>query len=396
VTDVVTYSLKNGQRTSDQFYRDVAAFTDEVIAGATALHPVVERYQAYLKASGKEAVRTRDEYVFELALLGTLWREYADDAHSVSGGWTWIMAGLASLRQRGGMVKSVADRLRGVFATVFLSPVNRNWCPAPTRDHLGKLLNWMAATGDYVQETRRLRQWRDYWDGLSSDEVAADITAAIGFADWFEGHSLAALGEYTPNVEQFLQEKQPGHRWKEDVIFSARRRVEYHLNMVGAEIMNRAFRADFQKAKNKAVVLPACMRYYPKPQCKARSNGVSCDCAECVPQCRVNQLVKMGRKFGFSVHLVPHESSVLSNKDGKKLFGDDVGILGIACVSNLISGGWKVKAYGVPPQCVLLDHCGCRKHCHGQGIATDINMGRLMEILSIKTTGPMEMVPQSR
>ncbi len=71
--DVVTYSLKNGQRTSDQFYRDVAAFTDQVVAGATALHPIVERYQAYLKASGKEAVRSRDEYVFELAMLGTLW-----------------------------------------------------------------------------------------------------------------------------------------------------------------------------------------------------------------------------------------------------------------------------------------------------------------------------------
>jgi hypothetical protein len=57
-------------------------------------------------------------------------------------------------------------------------------------------------------------------------------------------------------------------------------------------------------------------------------------------------------------------------------------------VSNLISGGYKVKAYGIPPQCVLLDHCGCRKHWHEQGIPTDINMGRLREVLSIKTTNP--------
>ena len=71
---------------------------------------------------------------------------------------------------------------------------------------------------------------------------------------------------------------------KEDVIFSARPRVEYHLNMVGAEIMNRAFRDDFMKTKRKAVILQACMRYFPKPQCKARSNGLSCECAECTPQ----------------------------------------------------------------------------------------------------------------
>jgi uncharacterized protein len=390
--DVVTYSLKNGRANSDQFYQDVAAFTDLVVARATALHPVVEQYQAYLRASGREAVRSRDEYVFELAMLGTLWRTYADDAHEVSGGWTWIMAGLASLRQRGGPVKEIADGARGIMATLFLSPVDREWSPRPTREHLDKLLNWMAATGDYVQETRRLRQWRDYWDTLSPGEVAADISAAIGFAAWFEESSLAALGKYTPNVERFLKEKQPGHRWKEDVIFSARRRVEYHLNMVGAEIMNRAFREGFLKTKNKAVVLPACMRYYPKPQCKARSNGASCECVECTPQCRVNQLVKMGRKSGFSVHLVPHESSVLSNRDGKQLFGDDVGILGIACVSNLISGGWKVKGYGIAPQCVLLDHCGCRKHWHEQGIATDINLGRLREVLAIPAQKPVQGV----
>ncbi len=97
----------------------------------------------------------------------------------------------------------------------------------------------------------------------------------------------------------------------------------------------------------------------------------------------MNQLTKMGRKFGFSVHLVPHESSVLSDKDGKKLFGDEVAILGIACVSNLISGGWKVKASDIAPQCVLLDHCGCRKHWHEQGIATDINMGQLRNVLCL-------------
>jgi hypothetical protein len=387
--EVVTYSLKGGECTSDRYYRDVAAFTDEFVSKAAMFHPLVEKFQAYMKEEGKETVRSRDEYVFELAMLGTLWCTYGDDAHGVSVGWTKIMAGLASLRQRGGLVKSIADSARGVMATLFLSPVDRNWCPRPTPEHLGRLLNWMAATGDYVQEVRRLRNWLDYWAGQPQPVIAAEITMALGFSDWFADRSLVVLGKYTPNVEQFLKEKQPGHRWKEDVIFSARRRVEYHLNMVGAEIMNRAFRDDFLKAKNKAVILPACMRYYPKPQCKARSNGLSCVCAECMPQCRVNQLTKMGRKFGFTVHLVPHESSVFSGDAGKKLIGEGVGIVGIACVSNLVSGGWKAKGLGLPPQCVLLDHCGCRKHWHSQGIPTDINLGRLREVLAIKTTKPI-------
>jgi hypothetical protein len=92
----------------------------------------------------------------------------------------------------------------------------------------------------------------------------------------------------------------------------------------------------------------------------------------------------MGKKFGFEVFLVPHESSVFSGDAGKQLIGEGAGIVGVACVSNLVSGGWKAKALGLPPQCVLLDHCGCRKHWHDQGIATDINMKQLRRVLQIE------------
>jgi hypothetical protein len=315
--------------------------------------------------------------------LGTLWRQYCDDAHDLPGMPRKMLIGLADMRKQGGSVKQAADVLRGLLATAFLSPVNRPWFPRPTPDHLEKLLDWMSATGDYQQEVRRLQAWRDFWSCCDAKATCDDIWEAISFAGWFEEASAQSLGKYTPNVEKFLKEKQPGHRWKEDVIFSARRRVEYHLNMVGAEIMNRAFRDAFVNTTKKAVVLPACMRYHSKPECKARTIGLACECTGCTPQCRVNQLTKMGRKSGFAVHLVPHESSVFSGDSGKTLLGDDVGIVGIACVSNLVSGGWKAKAMGMPPQCVLLDHCGCRKHWHEQGIPTDINMKRLRLTLGL-------------
>ena len=64
--------------------------------------------------------------------------------------------------------------------------------------------------------------------------------------------------------------------------------------------------------------------------------------------------------------------------------------MGIACVSHLISGGWKAKSLGMPPQCVLLDYCGCRKHWHERGIPTDINFGRLLEILGIENSGSLK------
>lgn len=58
---------------------------------------------------------------------------------------------------------------------------------------------------------------------------------------------------------------------------------------------------------------------------------------------------------------------------GRQLLGDGAGIVGITCVSNLLAGGWKALRLGLPSQCVLLDHCGCRKHRHGAGVTTGID-----------------------
>lgn len=38
------------------------------------------------------------------------------------------------------------------------------------------------------------------------------------------------------------------------------------------------------------------------------------------------------------------------------------GLIGVACVLNLLTGGFEMKRLGIPSQCVFLDHSGCRKH----------------------------------
>jgi len=68
------------------------------------------------------------------------------------------------------------------------------------------------------------------------------VATTMAFSAWFEARSEAALGRYTPQVEHYLTEIRPHYRWREDVIFCGRRRVEYHLNMVGTETLNRVFR----------------------------------------------------------------------------------------------------------------------------------------------------------
>jgi len=379
--EVITYSLQGNQRSSDRYYEAIATFTDEVLAKVEELQPLIEGFQAFIKRTHCEEVRSQEEYLFEFLTLGTLWRLYCGAAKGLSVVPRRLLTSIVNVRKQGGSIKRLADVSRGVLATLFLSPLGRHSYPQPTFGHLNKLLNWMAATGEFQQEVMRLRAWRDLWSCCAPETTCDDITQAIAFAEWFEQASLTALGEYTPNVDKFLKESQPSRRWKEDVIFTSRRRVEYHVNMVGAELMNRAFKDAFHATKRKAVILPTCMRYHAKPKCQARSNALWCECTGCTPQCRVNQLTVMGEKFGFEVFLVPHESSVFSDGSGKQLLGEDVGIVGIACVLSLVSGGWKARSMGMSPQCVLLDHCGCKKHWHEKGIPTDINVTKLRQIL---------------
>ena len=59
------------------------------------------------------------------------------------------------------------------------------------------------------------------------------------------------------------------NKYREDFLFCSRKEVEYHLNMVGAQIMNEAYRKEFLKTKEKGLLLPSCMRIKDEKNCKA-------------------------------------------------------------------------------------------------------------------------------
>jgi hypothetical protein len=378
----ITYSLRDGQRRSDAYYPAVAAFTDEILAEADRrMRPLVEAFRA-----GRELPRTSEEYVLELLTLGVLWRVYAGDACRLAGGPRWALTRLARLRERGGCLKAGADVLRGVLAALFLSSGGRGPAetPSPTLDHLDRLLGWLEATGDFSQEAKRLRAWRDFLAGQPPEQAAEALAQAIALAAWFEAASEAALGRYTPHVERFLAGPYRRYRGREDLVFCGRRRVEYHLAMVGIEILNRAFRAAFLATGRKVVLVPPCMKARTDDECQAHSTSLGARCAACTPGCRVHQLTKLGEKHGFGVLMLPDELAVYGGAAARPGGDGDVGIVGVSCVLTNCAGGWETKELGVPAQGVPLDYCGCRYHWHKDGIPTDINFDHLLEVLGIE------------
>lgn len=327
------------------------------------------------------AVECTAEQVFELLTLGTLWRVYGSDARRAGRFEIRCASWLASLRQRGGRTKAWADVARGWLFT-WLGFVRYRSEPtqgAPSLAELGALTRWLAATGEYREEVVRLRQWERRLAALPHEQRTGIIHAVAELAEWFDGTALKELGRYTTRVEEFLERCSRRYRYREDGVSCAKARVEYHLGMVGACILNESFRPAFESCREWVLLVPGCMRHLAPEHCRAEVTRRGSKCTQCAPACRVNELTRLGRDHGFEVMMLHHASdlSVWAPEPGETA----TGVVGVACVPQLVGGGWKLQSLGIPAQCVMLDGCGCRAHWHETGLPTTLCTPEVLRIL---------------
>lgn len=322
-------------------------------------------------------------------MLGIFWKIYSVRASCLEENPQKILETLVNERINNEPAKETIDMVRGILMKPFLLSENNNM-PDLTIENIEKLLTYLNSTGDFNQELKRLEIWKNFFETKTPGTTSKYLENALVFTNWFENRSKIALGKYTADVDKFLRDKYQEHLWREDVIFCGRKEVEYHLNMVGAEIMNRAFRDDFNERSRKALLLPGCMRKSQK-FCKAQETNLGLKCTECLKNCNVHQLTHIGDEQGFEVYIVSHESSTFSKSSKEER--NELGIVGVACVSNLIAGGWKSDSLGIPAQCVLLDSATCKNHWHDKGIPTGINIDHLIKLFNIKSEEPCIVGP---
>ncbi len=384
--EVITYSLKTGQSNSENYYSDIRDFTQNVVKEAShSITPIIYDYINYVKTYNLEEVRKIEEYVLELLSFGILWRIYSGTALSVHLAPFITMARMGEWRKKHQRIKPLIDFCRGILLTLFLLPQSKlKKQGIPDLDQIDHVCKWFEATGEFREQALRFIRWRAYW-GTKSDEELSNIFYNIEvFTNWFDAASNKALGMYTENVDSFLERTIRKYRWREDRVSCTRSRIEYHLNMVGAELLNKAFGTEFSKTEKKVVLVPGCMRGKPDGECEAVKVKEGLICSECTPGCRVNQLRKSGKKCSdnnsFDVYIIPHASdlSLWSPQPGRPVRG----VVASACVTTLVEGGWELKRYNVPAQCVLLDYCGCKKHWHSEGLSTSFNMNELKRRIS--------------
>jgi hypothetical protein len=153
----------------------------------------------------------------------------------------------------------------------------------------------------------------------------------------------------------------------------------HDLYMVGAEIMNRACAAEFQSCSRKLILAPGCMRLRSENACEGFKTEKGIRCTGCESRCHINQLREMGLRDNFDVMIIPHSTDLArwSAKPGE----EPTAVVGVACLSVLVEGGWELKRNNVPAQCVLLNQCGCKKHWHDKGLSTEIDLHQLKQLI---------------
>jgi hypothetical protein len=380
----LVYDLRDADRCSDGFYAEVSRFADQLLAEMDArAGEVLRAYGRYALSELHEAPRSAGEYAIEFLTLGMVLKLYAGAARSTPDWAMWMANELFRARRHSVRSKPIADFARKWVVRLYLMPgIGGKALRTYSIAVLPRLSFWLRATGEFGQEAQRLDGWRRFLGCLEPAVAQHWIDEAVSLFDWFECDAMAVLSPYTQGVEGFLTGEYAARNCREDQIFCGKPQVEYHLNMVAAEIMNRGLRADFERTSRRVFLVPGCMRGPYETFCRAEASGVDLECAACSPGCNVNRMTRHLKKRGAKIYLVPHATGFsrwLERWQNQK----DTGVAAVACLLNILPGGYEMRARGIASQCMPLDYPGCQRHWRSEGIATSVDEGRLVQLVQL-------------
>lgn len=357
-----------------RFLDVLKTLADEFVAEAeTRAGDLLDGHMAFLGSGEEDALRSRGEYAIELLTFGILRAEYGALASFVSDAVVRRLAELWRLRSEDLPRKAEADRERGgIFLDLLASSV-----PPTAMVDDERLVEWLSATGEFVQEALRMRLWLSSAAVFRFDDFQR-VTDEL--AAWFVPRAQELLGAWTRGVAAFRDHVLARGEMREDLFLITRGESLYHLNMVGSEVMNRGFLPGYRSRPGKVVLVPGCMRARDDASCRAKRQGLDISCTHCHPDCGVASLDVLARERGFRVYVVPHASTFTAwLKHWQK--DEATSLVAVACPLHLVPGGYEMRSLGLEAQCVLLQYSGCRRHWDPTGVPTKLDRERLLEVV---------------
>ncbi|BCZ47897.1 hypothetical protein psyc5s11_39640 [Clostridium gelidum] len=375
----LTYSLNLEQLNSDKYYNQVAQISNKILKkGILDSEEYLNDFMNFINDNEIENLRSKEEYFIELLLIGVVIEQYKGNARAFKNNLTKVFRGLNNIREKESLKKCV-DKLRGkLISKILLKKVYVH--KEISLDDFILIIEWLEATGDFKEEVKRLNSWETFLETKNKKYISEILNYCYMLSKYLKKECKNILGKYTKNVEGYLEKYKEKHYNKEDIIYCGKEEIQYFFNMVSAEIMNSVYRDRFLNSYKKLVFLPACMRQTEKA-CMSKKTNKGYECIGCSIKCNVNKLRKIGQAYNFKVHIIPHET-LISNLVSEE--NSVTGMIGIACVLNLVSGGWKAIRLGFIPQCIILDYVGCSNHWLDKAEMTRINIDRINNIF--KTT----------
>ena len=234
-----------------------------------------------------------------------------------------------------------------------------------TYAELTESTSFMEASGEFKEELLRFGYWMDFLNGLSKDEwqdVWSRIRSVVMEIDRLGEQYLK---RYLLPLENWRKHHRNMWQTREDAGLILRDESCYYLNMIAAQMLNKCYREAFLACEKIYIFLPGCMAERQE-KCLAVEECDGYVCQACTESCQINRLSKEYP----GVRIVYHGSQM----DKRRVkSGQNTGVIGVSCILNLISGGWKAKRLGYVPQCVILNECGCRAHWSEQGMVTSLD-----------------------
>ncbi len=376
----IPYNLIVKDTNSDKFYSELDIVTNKIANQAEIrFHTILDSFLRFITENKIETTRLRQEYLIELVLIGSLWNRYISNAIGAKFVVTKFAQALSNLRREKPEIKPEIDHLK---ATILNEYLLKHSDEEPIFDLINfkLLIDWLASSGDFREEVIRLENWEDYFSNIADYEVKHILIKATEFSDEFANIAYPHLHEFTNGLFDFYDSSCCENKQREDTILRERTEEEYHLNMVCSQILNNVYRSEFKSTKEKVVLLPTCMNPNAS-NCKSESDGTHNYCTACDRNCHIGQ-IKIAIGESAKIALIPH-SAGFSQFLKKWENSEAVGLVGVACVLNLLSGGYEMRKLNIKSQCVFLDYCGCQKHWDNEGIATNINLNQLKRILEV-------------
>jgi hypothetical protein len=243
-----------------------------------------------------------------------------------------------------------------------------------------KLGDWLMATGEYDDEVTRIEGWLSFFAHADENPRREPLKLLVTFASAFAARAEHRIGRYTQQVDRFLLQQLPRRRDREAAVQCSRRRVEYHLNLFAAELLNRIWRDEFLACKERVVVLSACLRRRSDNECRAIRSDNALRCSHCTKGCGVSVVTRTAQRYGMTTVAVIHGSDFSQFLRAAQRRGVGTGIVGVACAPGIMGAGLRAKALGLPAQCVVLHASAC-EHWRTESIPSSFDLGELERLL---------------